>query len=142
MIELAERSGADLLSQLFEEQTEDRLKERVIIALGKLNDAQARVKLREITRNEKTFYLRERALIEMSRWFGADELSRLFDEQTEALFKERILNLLSQSNEKTGLEKLFSVAKGDSSPLLRQTAIRLLGQSKDPVAVKLLEQLI
>jgi len=142
MDELARRSDADMLSQLYSDQTEDRLKERVIIALGQLNDAQAMAQLREITRNDKTFYLRERALIELSRGFGAGALSRLYDEQTEALFKERILNLLSQMGGKTSLEKLFAVAQGDSSPLLRQTAIRLLGRSKDPAVVKLLEQLI
>ena len=142
MDELARRSDANMLSQLYSEQTDDRLKERVIIALGQLNDAQARAQLREITRNDDTFYLRERALIELSRGFGAGALSRLYDEQTETLFKERILNLLSETGGKTSLEKLFAVAQGDSSPILRQTAIRLLGRSKDPAVVKLLEQLI
>jgi hypothetical protein len=66
----------------------------------------------------------------------------LYDEQREEPFKERILNLLSQSGGKTSLEKLIAVAKGDSLPILRQRAIHLLGQSKDPEAFKLLEQII
>jgi HEAT repeat protein len=65
-----QRAGDDL-GRLYDEQTEDRLKERVIIALGRLDNEQARAKLNEITRTEKRFFLRERAMDELARRLSA-----------------------------------------------------------------------
>jgi hypothetical protein len=73
MDELARGLSADELSRLYDAQTEDPLKERVIIALARLDNERARTKLNEIVRSEKRFYLRERALNELAQGLSAGQ---------------------------------------------------------------------
>jgi HEAT repeat protein len=145
--EIARRGGADTagaLSQVYDYQKEDPIKEMIIDWLARLSGNQARSKLIEIAHNDNSFPLRQKATEGIARRNDADtadSLSRLYDEQKEESFKERIIDLLGRIGGKAALDKLFAIAKGDSSPQLRQRAIYHLGQSKDPGAVMLLQQL-
>ncbi len=89
--------------------------------------------------------VREQAIYWIAHRNGSeatDILVRLYDEQKEVELKEKILYWLGQRGGKSGLQKLFAVARSDSPQNLRERAIYYLGQSKDPEAIKLLEQII
>jgi HEAT repeat protein len=73
---------------------------------------------------------------------ATDTLVRLYDEQKDEETKERILYWLGHRGGKAGLQKLLAVAKSDSPQTLRGRAIYYLRQSKDPEAIKLLEQIL
>jgi hypothetical protein len=66
----------------------------------------------------------------------------LYDELKEEETKERILYWLGHRGGKAGLQKLFTVARSDPSQSLRERAVYYLGQSKDPEAIKLIEQIL
>jgi beta-lactamase regulating signal transducer with metallopeptidase domain len=124
----AHERAADDLGRLYDEQTEDRLKERVIIALGRLDNGQARAKLNEITRSGKQFYLRERAMDELARGLSADELSRLYDVQTEDPLKERVIIALARLDNERARTKLNEIVRSEKRFYLRERALNELAQ--------------
>ena len=121
--ELARGMTADELSRLYDEQKEDRLKERVIIALARLSGERARAKLNEITRSEKRFYLRERAMDELAQVMSAEELVRLYDEQTEDSLKERVIIALARLNDERTRTKLDEITRSEKRFYLRERAM-------------------
>src|SRR5262245_42178399 len=130
MDELAQGMSADELSRLYDEQKEDRLKERVIIALARLNGDQARAKLNEITRSEKQFYLRERAMDELARGLSADALSRLYDEQAEDPLKERVIIALARLDNEQARTKLNEIVRSEKRFYLRERALNELMENR------------
>jgi beta-lactamase regulating signal transducer with metallopeptidase domain len=123
-----QQRAADDLGRLYDEQTEDRLKERVIIALARLDNGQARAKLNEITRSEKQFFLRERAMDELARGLSADELSRLYDAQTEDPLKERVIIALARLDNERARTKLNEIVRSEKRFYLRERALNELAQ--------------
>jgi HEAT repeat protein/beta-lactamase regulating signal transducer with metallopeptidase domain len=123
-----QQRAADDLGRLYDEQTEDRLKERVIIALGQLGNERARAKLNEITRNEKQYFLRERAMDELARGLSADELSRLYDEQKEDAIKERVIIALARLDNEQARAKLNEIVRSEKRFYLRERALNELAQ--------------
>jgi hypothetical protein len=62
---------------------------------------------------------------------------------TDSEIKEQLIFVLSQrSRDGKALEKLMDIARTDKDRDLRGKAVFWLGQSKDPRAVKFLEDLI
>jgi hypothetical protein len=53
-----------------------------------------------------------------------------------------ILGSLSRSQQERALNKLMDVARGDASREMRKQAIHWLGQSRDPRALKFLQDLL
>jgi hypothetical protein len=123
-----QQAAAADLSRLYDEQKEDRLKERIIIALARLNNEQARAKLNEITRSENRYYLRERAMDELAAGSRADELVRLYDEQKEDRLKERIIIALARLNNEQARAKLNEITRSEKQFYLRERALNELAQ--------------
>ena len=69
-------------------------------------------------------------------------LVQLYDSESDAAIKDQLIFAFSQSNKKAALTKLMQIAKNDSSTEMRKKAVFWLGQSKDPEARKLIEEIL
>jgi HEAT repeat protein len=52
------------------------------------------------------------------------------------------MRAFGDSKQKSAVHKLMNIAKNDPSVELRKLAVRYLGESKDPEALKFLEELL
>ena len=69
------------------------------------------------------------------------EISKVYDETTDAQLKESVLNALIESGEKTATDKLMQIARMDESSQMRRKAINVLGRSSDERVKKFLTDL-
>jgi HEAT repeat protein len=53
-----------------------------------------------------------------------------------------LLRAFGNSRQKSAVHKLMTIARSDQSVDLRKLAVRYLGESKDPEALKFLEDLL
>jgi len=145
---IAHRSGEQAfgpLNELYGAEKDHAIKERILYWFVHSGDLRARAKVDEIARADASPELRERAIYWIAHRSGpeaTDVLVSLYDEQKEQETKERILYWLGHRGGKAGLQKLFTVARSDPSQSLRERAVYYLGQSKDPEAIKLIEQIL
>lgn len=74
---------------------------------------------------------------------SASILARLYDEEKSPELKGQIINALGYHySNKEAMSKIMEIAKGDPLPEMRKMAISRLGRSKDPEALRLLEELL
>src|SRR4030095_6540632 len=87
---------------------------------------------------------RKQALFWAGQSGGSTEsFASLYDKMTDPAIKDQLIFVLSQSGRDVkALEKLMDIARTDKDKELRSKAIFWLGQSRDPRAVKFLEDLI
>jgi HEAT repeat protein len=71
-----------------------------------------------------------------------EDLIRLYDAERDEDVKNRLLHAFSQLKQERALLKLMDVARTDASRELRKQAIHWLGQSRDPRALKFLQDLL
>ncbi|MEJ7709005.1 MAG: HEAT repeat domain-containing protein [Pyrinomonadaceae bacterium] len=69
-------------------------------------------------------------------------LIKFYDTETGMEAERYLLQALGQSRQKTALQKLINVARADASVEMRKQAVRMLGESKDPEALKFVEELL
>jgi hypothetical protein len=69
-------------------------------------------------------------------------LAGFYDTERDTEIKGALLRGLGDSHQKAALHKLMDVARRDQSVELRKLAIRLIGESRDPEALKFLEDLL
>jgi HEAT repeat protein len=86
--------------------------------------------------------VRKQALFWASQEGGLSvaELSKLYDASADKSMREQILFAMSQR--KDAVDKLLEVARTEKDPSLRSKAIFWLGQSRDPRAAKVLQEII
>ncbi|MDB4892808.1 MAG: hypothetical protein JWL61_4663 [Gemmatimonadetes bacterium] len=88
---------------------------------------------------KETMEQRKNALFHLaSRKDGGDELSVVYDRVPVALKKDIIFHIAQRG----GLEKLIAIAKSDPNQVLRKEALFHIGQSRDPRALKALEDIV
>jgi len=58
------------------------------------------------------------------------------------MVKQMLLQVFGRSPNKSGIRKLMTIARNDPSVEMRKRAVQFLGQSKDPEAMKFLEDLL
>lgn len=73
---------------------------------------------------------------------AAKALLQMYDSESDEAMKSQFLFAFSQSRSKDALQKLMQVAKNDPSIKIRTKAVSYLGQSRDPEAMKFLEELL
>jgi HEAT repeat protein len=145
---VAQRGGEQsfgALNELYGAEKDSAIKDRILYWFAQSEDPRAQARVVEIARSDNSSELRDRAIYWVAQRKGeesTDALTRLYDEQKEEETKERILYWLGQRGGKAGLQKLLAVARNDPSQSLRERAVYYLGQSKDPEAIKLLEQIL
>jgi HEAT repeat protein len=132
-----------------------------------LREAYGRIPERDL-RSDVMFHIASRPGQETSRWLASvitdakepieerknalfhlaqqkteatDELVRVYD-RVDVPLKKEILFHLNSRGDAASLEKLISIAKSDPSPAVRKDALFFVGQSKDPKALKALEEIV
>ena len=70
------------------------------------------------------------------------DIAKLYDVADARSLREQILYALSQRKEPEAIDKLMDIARKDTDPQIRRTAISLLARSNNERAKKLLQELI
>ena len=139
--------NAKFLRDAFAKATDNELRERIIVALAQMkgmgNDAfildqAANPKLSIDLRKQALFWAAQQGTVSTA------QLASIYDKNTDIEMREQVVFSLSQRGNKDpgAVDKLLDIAKTEKNADLRKRAIFWLGQSKDPRAAKLLQELI
>jgi HEAT repeat protein len=71
-----------------------------------------------------------------------NQLVAMYDPEQNQQVKGMLLRAFGDSKHKVAVRKLMTIARNDPSVELRKLAVRYLGESKDPEALKFLEELL
>ena len=138
--------AADELSSLFDAERDTQIRKKIIFSLSQMNNQKARAKLMAVVRGGDDAELRAETIFWLAQTGGdniVDFLSQLYDSEKTIEVKKKIVFSLTQAREKkAALQKLMAIAKSDPSPELRKEAIFWIGQSRDPEAIKFLEDFL
>jgi HEAT repeat protein len=138
--------NANYLKGLYARVKKDALKEKIIFSLSQQRDFGNGEWIMQIALDPKeSIDTRKQALFWAGQNGGAstESFASLYDKMTDSEMKEQLIFVLSQrGRDGKALEKLMDIAKTDKDKEMRTKAIFWLGQSKDPRAVKFLEDLI
>jgi HEAT repeat protein len=66
----------------------------------------------------------------------------MYDAEQNIQVRGALLRAFGNSRQKSAVHKLMTIARSDQSVDLRKLAVRYLGESKDPEALKFLEDLL
>ena len=138
--------NATYLKALYGRVKTDALKDKIIFSLSQQRGFGNGEWIMNIALDPKeSIEMRKQALFWAGQNGGAstEAFASLYDKMTDAEIKEQLIFVLSQrSRDGKALEKLMDIAKSDKDKEMRSKAIFWLGQSRDPRAVKFLEDLI
>ncbi len=139
----ATADNAEFLRQLFKRADNPRTKERILFSLSQMHGSgDSRFLVDVATDASQPLNVRKQALFWASQEGGLSvaELSKLYDASADKSMREQILFAMSQR--KDAVDKLLEVARTEKDPSLRSKAIFWLGQSRDPRAAKVLQEII
>jgi HEAT repeat protein len=122
------------------------VRKKVVFSLSQMNNQKARAKLMDVVRSSDDAELRGETVFWIAQTGGeqaVDFLIQLYDAEKSVQVKKKIIFALTQAkNQKAALHKLMAIGKSDPSPEARKEAIFWIGQSRDPEAIKFIEDLL
>jgi HEAT repeat protein len=138
--------NAKFLRDLFAKTPTRETKNQILFAISQTRNAgNDQWLLDQATNTANTMELRKQALF----WAGQNgsmdmaRVSALYDKATETEFKNQVIFVLSQrSKSPEAVDKLIDIAKNEKDHELRKQALFWLGQSRDPRAIKALQEII
>ena len=135
--------NANYLKSLYGRVKKDALKEKIIFSLSQERGNGEWIMNIALDPKE-SIEMRKQALFWAGQNGGVsiDAFSSLYDRMTDPEIKEQLIFVFSQKRDAKALDKLFSIAKNDKDKEMRSKAVFWIGQSKDPRAVKFIEDLI
>lgn len=141
------RSGGNVtfLRDLYTQLDDRELKERVIFVLSQTrSDDNAAYLLNIALDQAEDIELRKRALFWIGQTrTGGGELYGLYDRVTSRELKEQLLFVFSQrGRDPAAVDKLIDIVRTEPDLELRKRAIFWLGQTSDPRAAQVLEEII
>ena len=123
----------------------DALKDKIIFSLSQQRGFGNPEWIMQIALDPKeSIEMRKQALF----WAGqtgasTESFATLYDKMTDPEIKDQLIFVFSQrGRDAKAIDKLMDIAKNDKDKELRGKAVFWLGQSRDPRALKLLEDLI
>jgi len=122
---------ADELIRIYQSETNLDLRRTALRSLSETKSAKAQTRLWELARSEPNIELRRtaiRVLADSGREASIAGLIKLYDAESVPDIRSSILRALSDVKGTQVEDKLFDVARNDSSMDLRRQAIRLLGE--------------
>jgi HEAT repeat protein/TolA-binding protein len=141
----ASADDVNYLRSLYTKLEAPHLREAVLASLSRIETPENAQFLLGVVRsvNEVTS-LRASALQRIGRMqiVSANDIAKLYDVADARSLREQILYALSQRKEPEAIDKMIEVAKKDTDPQIRRTAISLLARSNNPRAIQLLKELI
>jgi TolA-binding protein len=144
---LGQRSSsenASYLKGLYGRVKTEALKEKIIFSLSQQRGNGEWIMNIALDPKE-SIEARKQALFWAGQNGGAstESFATLYDKLTDTEMKEQLIFVLSQrSRDGKALEKLMDIARTDKDKEMRSKAVFWLGQSKDPRALKFIEELI
>lgn len=145
---LGQRRGDDnakFLRDLFPKVKAQALQEKIIFALSQNGGDNTDFLVSVASNKANSMEMRKNALFwaGQSRQVDVARLAAIYDKGDEVELREQVIFVLSQrSRDAAAVDKLIEIAKTDKNRDLRQKAIFWLGQSRDPKAIKALQDLI
>lgn len=140
-----ERHGYLTLARLAREDEAPELREHVVFALTLSREPGATEAIIEVARRDASPHVRGQALF----WLGqkasrraGDVLVGAAENDPEAEVKEKAIFALSQLPKDEGVPLLVRQARTNRDPRVRQRALFWLGQSGDPRALALFEEIL
>ncbi|MFA6165166.1 MAG: HEAT repeat domain-containing protein [Gemmatimonadaceae bacterium] len=139
--------NAKFLRDAFAKSDNDEVRERILFSLAQMKgmgndtfilDQAANPKLSIGLRKQALFWASQQGMVSTA------QLASIYDKNTDSEMREQVVFVLAQRGNKDGsaVDKLLEIAKTEKNADLRKRAIFWLGQSKDPRAAKLLQELI
>ncbi len=138
--------NAKFLRDLFARTTSAAAKDKILFSLSQTRNAGNDQWLLDQALNTKnSMELRKQALF----WAGQNgsmdmaKLGAVYDKATEEEFKNQVIFVLSQRGKSPeAVDKLIDIAKNEKNRELRKQALFWLGQSRDPRALKALQEIV
>ena len=138
--------NANYLKGLYTRVKKDALKEKIIFSLSQQRAFGNSEWIMNIALDSKeSTEMRKQALFWAGQNGGAttESFAALYDKMTDPELKEQLIFVFSQrGRDSKAVDKLMDIAKNDKDREMRSKAVFWLGQSRDPRAVKFLEDLI
>ena len=139
--------NAKFLRDLFARTADEDVREKILFSLSQMRGMGNETFILDQSANTKLpVDLRKQALFWAGQSGGVTtaQLSAIYDRNTELEMRDQVIFTLSQRGNKdaAAVDKLLEIAKTEKDRELRKKAIFWLGQSKDPRAAKLLQELI
>ena len=138
--------NANYLKGLYGRVKKDALKEKIIFSLSQQRAFGNSEWIMNIALDPKeSTEMRKQALFWAGQNGGAttESFAALYDKMTDPEIKEQLIFVFSQrGRDSKAVDKLMDIAKNDKDREMRSKAVFWLGQSRDPRAVKFLEELI
>jgi HEAT repeat protein len=138
--------AADELIRLLDNERDTEVRKKVVFSLSQMNNQISRAKLMDVVRSSDDAELRGETVFWIAQTGGdqtVDFLIQLYDAEKSVQVKKKIIFALTQTkNKKAALRKLMAIGKSDPSPEARKEAIFWIGQSRDPEAIKFLEEIL
>lgn len=146
---LGQRRGEaaiDELLSIYRADQNEEVRGAVLHALSQMKAPRARASLLEVARGGGDAEMRGRAIHALTQLNDdattVEDLIRLYDAERDEDVKNRLLHAFSRLKQERALLKLMDVARADASREMRKQAIHWLGQSRDPRALKFLQDLL
>ena len=138
--------NATYLKGLYTRVKTDALKDKIIFSLSQQRGFGNGEWIMNIALDPKeSIEMRKQALFWAGQNGGAttESFVALYDKMTDPEIKEQLIFVFSQrGRDPKAIDKLMAIAKNDKDKELRGKAVFWLGQSRDPRAIKYLEELI
>jgi HEAT repeat protein len=138
--------NAVFLKQLFARTRSNELRDKIIFSLSQqrsegnaqwLVDQAMSTSLSMETRKQALFWAGQSGAVDVAK------LAEVYDKGGDVEFKEQVIFVLSQKGRSAAaIDKLIDIGKNDRNRELREKAIFWLGQSRDPRALKALQEII
>lgn len=139
------RISLDELLQLYTSETNLQIKQALLRVFAESNDPKAQAKLFEIARGSDSIELRGYAIRVLGHKNDVaiiEQFVGMYDAEQNDQLKMMLMRAFAESPQKSALRKLMNIARNDPSVERRKLAIRFVGQSRDPEAMKFLEDLL
>jgi HEAT repeat protein len=121
-----------------------KLKEAVLIAIGRVESTESQQFLMGTVRNQsEPPSLRSAALERLGRMesVSVSDIAKLYDIADTRSLREQVLRGLSQRKEDVAVDKMIEIARKDTDPQIRRSAINLLARSSNKRAQDFIKEI-
>lgn len=129
---------------LYAKLESSKLREAVLYSLSRVETAENQQFLMGIVRNQnETPSLRAAALQRLGRMesVSVNEIAKLYDIADTRSLREQVLHGLSQRKEDAAVDKMIEIARKDTDPQIRRSAINMLARSSNKRAQDFIKEI-
>jgi HEAT repeat protein len=139
--------NAQFLRQLFGKSSSEAAREKILFSLAQMKGFGTEAFILEQVANTKLpMETRKQALFWAGQGNGVTtaQLAGIYDRSPESDMRDQVIFVIAQrgNRDSAALDKLIEIARTDRDREMRKKAVFWLGQSKDPKAAKLLQEMI